>query len=835
MSENSKVKLSIDGIRVTVPKGTLIIDAAEQAGIYIPRFCYHKLLKPYAGCRMCLVEITKGSDRDPRPFPKPQPSCAMTVQEGMAVETKSEAVQKVREGIMEFTLINHPLDCPICDMGGECDLQDIAYLFGREASRFGEEKIFTAHNELNSLITQDFNRCIQCKRCVRWTHEIADDDRLIFIRRGAKTRVSTFDSRPFNSRFGGMTMEVCPVGALTSSVFRFKARSWEVGSKPSFCSECALGCSFMVQQRGGRILRFLSRVDHDVNGPFFCDRGRFAHDWLEHPDRIVRPMARKNGELTEIKWDDVAAILAENCRRVVGNHGPKALAVCTDPSESVESLWAVRRFFGDILGTPRLEHAPAALGLDPDDAPAVFSRLATLENVLTSKNLVLWESDPLDEAPILGLRMKLALEFGAIDGISISPLKTWLGRKGLDEHLIGPDRMRLVLAGVVQTFADRAGKMPDFLESPIQNARKLAATLKPELRRAADAVIERLLAPDAVLLIGDKALRAKRGEVAGLLLAVQLRELVTGEPLAVMPMFDRANSLAALLMGLRTQLMEGPGGPTLVGFTGESTLDWPGEIESGRLKAVFAIGDGLLHAIGMPGVTKLESLDFLGVVTDFMNPLAERADLVIPRTAPWERSGTHITLEGRIRSTDKITSHPAGAWSIEKLLLETAKHLEEAFPSDDEKLRLDLAGVVTTFGAFNEPESDRLKKPSKLAFRLSESGHAFRSIEEPAAGTFGAIVTDTCFRHDTNGMHAENVSWMPEEFACGMNEADASGLNLKDGDKIFLTGKTGSFEVQVKIVDVPAGYVTLPAGFAEFPIGEIGVLADPAIRLNVDR
>ncbi len=258
MNDRPKITLSIDGVSVTVPQGTLIIEAAEQAGIYIPRFCYHKLLKPYAGCRMCLVNIPKGSDRDPRPFPAPQAACILTVQEGMVVETKTEAIQDVRKGILEFTLINHPLDCPICDKGGECDLQDLAYLHGREDSRFHDEKIFNRHTELSSVLVQDFNRCIQCKRCVRWTEEVADDDRLIFRRRGAETQVATFNNEPFRSRFAGMTIDLCPVGALTSKVFRFKARSWELGSHESACTECALGCSFNAQPRNERIMRFLS-------------------------------------------------------------------------------------------------------------------------------------------------------------------------------------------------------------------------------------------------------------------------------------------------------------------------------------------------------------------------------------------------------------------------------------------------------------------------------------------------------------------------------------------------------------------------------------------------
>jgi NADH-quinone oxidoreductase subunit G len=829
----SKVSLTIDGRKVTVPAGMLIIEAAAQAGINIPRFCYQKLLKPYAGCRMCLVEIPKGSDKDPRPFPKPQPSCATPVQEGMEVVTNSRAVRELREGIMEFTLINHPLDCPICDKGGECDLQDLALLFGREESRFLETKIFSRHHKISSLITLDYNRCILCKRCVRWTEEVADDDRLVLHDRGAHTKITAFHNEQFRSRFGGMTIELCPVGALTSNVFRFKARSWEVASVDSSCTECSLGCSFTAQFRNDRIMRFMSKENDRINREFFCDRGRFAHDWLDHPDRLMQPMARLGGKFARVGWDDAVSIFVDNCKRTVQNHGPRALAACTDPSEPLESLWCFRRLFRDVLGTVRIEHAPTALGLDPDDFPGVFARLAKIDDVLTGKNIVFWGSDPLDEAPVLGLRMKLALKKGAIDGISVSPVSTYLGAKGMKEHIVPPHRARILLADITRSLADRVANPPDAFKPTIEQARTLAANIRPELKQIAEEVTNRLLAPDAVLVLGGPVLRARRTEIVALLLVTQLREALTGAHLPILPMFREANSLAAMLLGLRTQLKEGPEGPMQVGFTGESAYEWPGEVEGGKIRAVFTVGDGLFETIGTAGLRKLETLDFLAVATDFVNPFVNWGDLIIPRTAPWEMSGTYITLEGRVIRTEPVVRNPAGAWDLSRFFSEAARELGGNIPPTSREIIGELAKSNPNFAGLLNDETEFLDRPAKAGMRLGESGIAFKKLEPPEAGTFRPILTETIFRHDSRGLHAPNVRGMPEEFCVGIDSQDASALGIRAGAYVRVVSEHGGVDAHVKILDLPKGYLLVPVGFRDYPINDLGALFDPETRLGV--
>ncbi|HEX9746656.1 MAG TPA: NADH-quinone oxidoreductase subunit NuoG [bacterium] len=829
--ENNKVNLTIDGVPVSVEPGTLIIEAALKAGIYIPRFCYHKLLKPYAGCRMCLVEIPKGSERDPRPFPKPQPSCAIPVQEGMAVETQSDSVNAIRQGVMEFTLINHPLDCPICDKGGECDLQDQAYLYGRDDSRFLEKKMFSRNHDLSSLIVLDYNRCILCKRCVRWTEEVADDDRLIFKHRGNHTDIATFNNTTFTSRFGGMTIELCPVGALTSKVFRFKARPWETLIRSSTCMECANGCSFNASYRNGRIMRLLSREDRIVNGPFFCDRGRFAHDFIENDDRLVKPLIREGNKFRAASWDEATEYIAKNIGGIFQENGGRSVAGMIDASQTLEALWTFRRLMKDVIGTTKIEQSPAPLGIDPDESNALLTRTPTIRQCLTSQNLVMWEADPFDDAPVLGLQLKVQQDERKINGISISSLRTFIGRHGFNEYRAAPHRRLAILAGIISRAGAEAGSLSDELKSVVNAANSAAANLTADEKSAVDKTLAHLKGDDAVLIIGAPLVRTAKNEIAALIALISIIENIVSHKVKVLPLYRGANSLAALLIGLRTQVEEG--GP--LKFSGDNATTWADEVEKGRIKAIFAIGDGLNESIGEKGLDKLSNLDFLAVVTDFMNPLAARADVVLPGVASWELSGTSVNFDGTIRKLNEIVNHPTGAWKLENVFSSIARHLETEISADHHKIHAELGAFHRAFKPLADPKSEKIDIATEGKFRFSDAEKAFGNLNAPSDGNYGVIINETVWQHDTRGYHSEQVSQMPEEFCVGLSKKDASSLGVKPGDTLKISTSAGSLTAPVKTVKVPDGYVLLPVGYRDNSLADLGLIRKPQLTVSLER
>ncbi|MEV7907904.1 2Fe-2S iron-sulfur cluster-binding protein, partial [Streptomyces anulatus] len=341
------VTLTIDGFQVSVPKGTLIIRAAELLGIQIPRFCDHPLLDPAANCRQCLVDIPDAGNG--RGFPKPQPSCAIEVAPGMVVQTQltSPVAEKAQRGVMELLLLNHPLDCPVCDKGGECPLQNQAMSNGQGESRFEESKrTFPKPIALSTEVLLDRERCVQCARCIRFSDEIAGDPLIEFFERGAKEQVRTADGEPFESYFSGNTVQICPVGALTGAAYRFQARPFDLVSTPSACEHCASGCSLRTDHRRGKVTRRLAGDDPEVNEEWNCDKGRWAFTYATQPNRLKTPLVRdEEGHLVPASWPEALAAAAKGLAAAHGRAG-----VLVGGRVTVEEAYGYAKFARIALG-----------------------------------------------------------------------------------------------------------------------------------------------------------------------------------------------------------------------------------------------------------------------------------------------------------------------------------------------------------------------------------------------------------------------------------------------------------------------------------------------------
>ncbi|HXH60973.1 MAG TPA: NADH-quinone oxidoreductase subunit NuoG [Fimbriimonadaceae bacterium] len=391
------VKVTINEVELEVPKGELVVESVKRLGLEVPIFCYHPRLKPVGMCRMCLVEVGfRQQDGTVRKMPKPQAACTLPVSDGMVVYTDSEQVHKDRRGVLEFLLVNHPLDCPVCDRGGECPLQNNTLVYGPSTSRFLEMKRHLPKAfHLSKYVTLDLERCIQCGRCVRFTEEISGDSQLAFRFRGASMQPSTYQLTDFDSKFSGNVIEICPVGALTSAKYRFRARPWDLETKPAVCLECSNGCNVWFDHRAGRFVRIGGRTNEAVNEEWTCDKGKFGHDWYNADNRATDVLVRKGDGLAPADWPEAYSAIIENfsqggCAALVG------------PKVSNEALFLLKRLFTENFKDASLDFRWNKETLDLQGL--VRSPIASLE----SQKEIMVVGNLAAEAPIVYLRVRKA-------------------------------------------------------------------------------------------------------------------------------------------------------------------------------------------------------------------------------------------------------------------------------------------------------------------------------------------------------------------------------------------------------------------------------------------
>ena len=358
------VKVAVDGVEVEVPKGTLAIEACFRAGADVPYFCYHPRLTSVGACRMCLVniEMTLFGQKSTRQYT----CCTVPVADGMAIDTRAPDVKKAQNGMLEFLLANHPLDCPICDRGGECPLQNMTIAYGPPTSRFIEEKRhWPKAYPLSDYVVLDRERCIQCMRCTRFTEEISGDGQLAILNRSDSSEIGTFFGHDFTSNFSGNTIELCPVGALLSRSYRFAARPWEISSSDTICSRCGNGCNVVAQSRLGELVRINGRTNEDVNEEWTCDRGKFGNYYVNDEARLKTPLIRKNGQLVPSGWDEALALVAGQIQRTSAEFGPDSIAALGSSRCTVEDNYLLGKMLRALVGTNNLDHRLSSFGFEP--------------------------------------------------------------------------------------------------------------------------------------------------------------------------------------------------------------------------------------------------------------------------------------------------------------------------------------------------------------------------------------------------------------------------------------------------------------------------------------
>jgi NADH-quinone oxidoreductase subunit G len=515
------VNLEIDGQPVAVPKGSMIIEASDQVGVPVPRFCYHKKLPIAANCRMCLVEVEKS--------PKPMPACATPVMEGMKVFTRSDKALRSQRNVMEFLLINHPLDCPICDQGGECELQDVAMGYGRSVSRFAERKRVVADEDIGPLIATDMTRCIHCTRCVRFMREIAGTTELGGMGRGEHLEIGTYVGKAIESELGGNIIDVCPVGALTNKVFRYQARAWELIARPSLGYHDALNSNLFLHVRRGQVLRTVPRENEAVNESWLSDRDRYSHAGLYSDDRATQPLLREGDAWRQVDWQQALETVADILRNApLGRTG-----FLVGGSTSCEEGALLRRL-ADHVGSPFIDHRLGQIDFADDGTMAARAGFAMpVEQIERASTIVLVGSNPRHDAPLLGHRVRKAWKAGARVH-AFNPVDFDFHFDLASKHIAAPSRLVDRLAALAAAALDGASA-PQALSALVGAAAPDDAdrALVGALREAGDS---------AVIIVGDHANRA--GNASTLRALARVIASATGAAFNLMPAGSNGIGLA---------------------------------------------------------------------------------------------------------------------------------------------------------------------------------------------------------------------------------------------------------------------------------------------------
>ncbi|KRE95643.1 NADH-quinone oxidoreductase subunit G [Nocardioides sp. Soil774] len=786
------VTLTIDGVQVSVPKDTLVIRAAEQVGVQIPRFCDHPLLDPVGACRQCLVDIPDAGNG--RGFPKPQASCTLPVAEGMVVNTQatSEVADKAQQGIMEFLLINHPLDCPVCDKGGECPLQNQAMSNGRGESRFsaggGVKRTFPKPINISAQVLLDRERCVLCARCTRFSEQVAGDPFIALAERGALQQVAIYEREPFESYFSGNTIQICPVGALTSADYRFRSRPFDLVSTPGVAEHDACGAAIRVDHRRGKVMRRLAGNEPEVNEEWISDKDRFAFRYTQVEDRITYPRIREGGELRPASWPEAFAVAARGLREA------GASAVLTGGRLTAEDAYAYAKFARVALDTNDIDFRARPHSAEEASFLAAHVALSggiTYADLEAAPVVVLLGLEPEDEAATIFLRLRKASRKGRTQVVSVAPFTS----RGL-EKMNG----RLVPAAP-GAEVEAIGSLKD---------------------------AEHGVGKDAVILVGER-LAAAHGALTA---AVELAR-TTGARLAWVP--RRAGDRGAVEAGALPTLL--PGGRPVTEASARVDVAAAWGVDSLPAKAgrdgnaiVAALAKGDLGGLVVAGVDPDDTADpaafraalaAAGFVVSLElreTDVTRAADVVLPVAPVSDKAGTFVTWDARTRAFDAVFANPSSLPDL-RVLAGIAEELGRplGFRTVAE-VRAEMQALGPWDGA--RPALDAGKAPRAPKARAG----AFALATWKQLIDLGSMQDGEAHLRATARTPVARLSRASYESVFGMLDAGQDPVATISGDR-------GSVTLPVVVADLPDDVVWVPA--RSFGRGVLAELASPGSTVTV--
>jgi NADH-quinone oxidoreductase subunit G len=759
------INLTIDGREVSVPKGTTVYQAARQHAIDIPIFCYHDRMPPFGACRVCMVEI-EGQG-------KPQTSCSLAATEGMVVRTQAESAVNARKDIIELLLINHPLDCPICDRGGECPLQDQTLQYGPGESRFFEEKRhFKKALPLYPVLTLDRERCIACARCTRFSDLIAGDHALEFYDRGYKTEIGASKERHAEPKFLSNTISICPVGALTSTVYRFRARPWDNSSTPTTCTLCPMGCSMSLDARDGEIMRTRALENHAVNDVWLCDKGAFGYEFISHPARLKQPYVRRNGSLEPATWEDAIATVAAQLSKAIPTG---KLAGFGGSPLTTEESYLFQMLMRKVAGVNNVDYRigmPLHSLSDEGIAPGMEISFADSEDLSV---VILLGIDITEELPVLWLRLKRAILKGA----------------------------KVVFIGhYAPEVASQLSSVT--LHTPGEELATLAAQWE---------LLSTLLTPDvkAAIFVGSQYLASlQRHNVLASLLSWQQQKA----QLSINLIEGKGNSMGARFGGMHPELL--PEG---------QRLESPGLNAIQVIETAASSGWDYLHVAGANPAAQLPTslwqqlrskLQFLVVQDLFMTKTAEAADVVLPVLSFAEKRGHMINIEGRVQPIRPGMDIPPTLSSDGEIFTLIAAQLGYDLLCDESfLLQLSLQRI-------DHQRPTTLAPPTTAATAASTSTSALAAAFAPKL-----------FDEGVRMQHNPHLSREIRRPVVRIHPTEAAKRKLKGGELVRLQAAGRSIMGAIAIDSgVAAGTLLLPKGFEQLPVSELAL--NPLNGLMVD-
>ncbi len=644
------LNIEIDGKVLEVEHGTTIIDAADAAGIAIPRFCYHKKLSVAANCRMCLVEVEK--------FKKPLPACATPVVDGMRIFTRSKEAVEAQQSVMEFLLINHPLDCPICDQGGECDLQDIAVAYGASGSRYAEEKRVVFNKNIGPLVSTDMTRCIQCTRCVRFLKEVGGMQELGMVGRGEHAEITAYVDHSVNSELSGNIIDLCPVGALTSKPFRYSARSWELVRRPSIAPHDGLGSHIEVHVKDNKVMRVVPREKESINECWLSDRDRYSYEGLNSPDRLKVPMIKHGGQWQETDWKTALEYAAGQLKDITKQYGGDALGVLVSPNSTMEEGYLIKQL-ANGLGCGNVDYR-----LRQTDFRLDGKRVGTpwmgcnIQEIESLDRILLIGSNIRNEHPLLAQRFRKAVANGAELSI-VSPLDNDPLMDVAHKVIVRPNDMVNVLGQILKAMSGLQRLslcLPPSLNQLLEEIR-----VRPNTQAMAESLVGMskevyLVAPKIGIFVGNMALSDPRfTEMYSMAEAIGG---ICGAKGGILP--SAANSTGMHLMGVM---------PSPMGMHARAMLEVPR-----KAYLLLNIEPELDCQHAALAKEAMASAECVVALTAYQSKALEHADVLLPIAPFTETSGTFMSMEGRVQSFQAVT-RPLGecrpAWKVLRVLANT--------------------------------------------------------------------------------------------------------------------------------------------------------------------